>query len=118
MENRRQRYGPGSPIKNQNFVIDVKFDITELDLMCAYIVSENRNIHRGNIINMRNLFLTMNMNNYSGDQERLARIDFIMKGIDARLGSVDVLSAFDDVNPPIPSGVIQASAPPVIITSS
>lgn len=85
MENRRQRYGPGSPIKNQNFVIDVKFDITELDLMCAYIVSENRNIRRGNIINMRNLFLTINMDNYSGDQERLARIDFIMKGIDARL---------------------------------
>ena len=85
MENRRQRYGPGSPIKNQNFSIDVKFDITELDLMCAYIVSENRNIHRGNVINMRNLFLTMNMDNYSGDHERLARIDFIMKGIDARL---------------------------------
>lgn len=85
MENRRQRYSPGSPIKNQNFVIDVKFDITELDLMCAYIVSENRNIHRGNIINMRNLFLTMNMDNYNGDQERLSRIDFIMKGIDARL---------------------------------
>jgi hypothetical protein len=85
MENRRQRYGPGSPIKNQNFVIDVKFDITELDLMCAYIVSENRSIRRGNIINMRNLFLAMNMDNYSGDQERLARIDFIMKGIDARL---------------------------------
>ena len=85
MENRRKRYGPGSPIKNQNFKIDVKFDITELDLMCAYIVSENRNIHRGNIINMRNLFLTMNMDNYSGDQERLARIDFILKGIEARL---------------------------------
>ena len=85
MENRRQRYGPGSPIKNQNFVIDVKFDITELDLMCAYILSENRNIRRGNIINMRNLFLTMDMNNYNGDQERLSRIDFIMKGIDARL---------------------------------
>lgn len=85
MENRRQRYSPGSPIKNQNFVIDVKFDITELDLMCAYIVSENRNIHRGNVINMRNLFLTINMDNYSGDEERLARINFIMKGIEARL---------------------------------
>lgn len=85
MENRRQRYSPGSPIKNQNFVIDVKFDITELDLMCAYIVSENRNIRRGNIINMRNLLLTMNMDNYNGDQERLSRIDFIIKGIDARL---------------------------------
>lgn len=85
MENRRQRYGPGSPIKNQNFLIDVKFDITELDLMCAYIISENRNIHRGNIINMRNLFLAMNMDNYNNDQERLARIDFINKGIEARL---------------------------------
>jgi hypothetical protein len=34
---------------------------------------------------MRNLFLTIDMDNYNGDQERLARIDFIMKGIDARL---------------------------------
>lgn len=85
MDNRRQRYGPGSPIKNQNIVIDVKLDITELDLMCAYIVSENTNIRRGNIINMRNLFLIIDMNNYKGDQERLSRINFIMKGIDARL---------------------------------
>lgn len=85
MENRRQRYSSNSPIKNQNLVIDVKFDITELDLMCAYVVSENRNIHRGNLINMRNLFLMVDMNNYNNDQERLARIDFINKGIDARL---------------------------------
>ena len=85
MENRRQRYSSNSPIKNQNLVIDVKFDITELDLMCAYVVSENRNIHRGNLINMRNLFLMIDMNNYNNDQERLARIDFINKGIDARL---------------------------------
>lgn len=85
MENRRQRYNNNSPIKNQNLVIDVKFDITELDLMCAYVCSENRNIHRGNLINMRNLFLMIDMNNYNNDQERLARIDFINKGIDARL---------------------------------
>lgn len=85
MENRRQRYSPDSPIKNQNIVIDVKFDITELDLMCSYVVSENRSIRRGNIINMRNLFLIMDMSNYTNDTERLARIDFINKGIDARL---------------------------------
>lgn len=82
---RRQRYSVNSPIKNQNLIIDIKFDITELDLMCAYIVSENRNIRRGNIINIRNLFLIMDMNNYKNDLERLARIDFINKGIDARL---------------------------------
>jgi len=85
MEDRRQRYQPNSPIKNQNFKIDVNFDITELDLMCSYILSENRNIRRGNVINLRNLFLTIDMNVYNNDQERLARIDFINKGIEARL---------------------------------
>lgn len=83
---RRQRYG-SNVIKNKDLVIDVKFDITELDLMCSYIISENRSIRRGNIINMRNLFLVMDMNNYANDQERLSRIDFIMKGIDARLNN-------------------------------
>lgn len=85
MENRRQKYINNTPVKNNNLKIDVKFDITELDLMCSYIISENRSIHRGNIINMRNLFLIINMDNYVNDQERLARFSFINKGIEARL---------------------------------
>lgn len=87
MENndRRQRYATNSPIKNKNIKIDVKFDITELDLMCSYILSENRMIRRGNVINMRNLFLIMNMDAYNNDPERLSRIDFINRGIEARL---------------------------------
>lgn len=84
MEDRRLKY-VRDPIKNKNLKIDVKFDITELDLMCSYILSENRSIRRGHIINMRNLFLIMDMDQYNNDQERLARIDFIMKGIAARL---------------------------------
>lgn len=72
-------------VKNKGLKIDVNFDITTLDLMCSYIVSNNKNIRRGNIINMRNLFLIMNMDNYGNDRERLNRIDFIHKGIDARL---------------------------------
>lgn len=85
---RRQKYSGGavaSPIKNKDLKIDVKFDITELDLMCSYILSENRSIRRGNIINMRNLFLIIDMANYGNDQERLTRINFINKGIEARL---------------------------------
>lgn len=84
MQSRRNRYD-SSPIKNKNLKIDVKFDITELDLMCSYILSENRSIRRGNVINMRNLFEIIDMNNYINDQERLSRIDFIKKGIEARL---------------------------------
>lgn len=65
--------------------INITFDITELDLICSYILSENRAIRRGNIINLRNLIAIMDLNNYGNDQERLSRISFINKGIEARL---------------------------------
>ena len=81
---RRQRYS-NNPVKNKNLKIDVKFDITELDLFCAYILSENHSIRRGNIINLRNLLAIIDMQVYGNDQERLNRIDFINKGIEARL---------------------------------
>ena len=88
MEDRRNKYlkeNISSQSNNYNFKIDLKFDITELDLMCAYIVSNNRSIRRGNIINLKNVFNIMNMDIFGNDQECLARIDFINKGIDARL---------------------------------
>ena len=58
MEDRRNKYlkeNISSQSNNYNFKIDLKFDITELDLMCAYIVSNNRSIRRGNIINLKNV---------------------------------------------------------------
>ena len=85
MSDRRSMYAENNPIKNKDLLIDVNFDITSLDLMCSYIVSSNKNIRRGNIINIRNLFLMMDMNNYANDTERLNRINFINKGIEARL---------------------------------
>ena len=81
---RRERY-KNNPVKNKDLKIDVNFDITMLDLMCAFIISSNKNIRRGNIINIRNLFMIIDMNNYANDTERLSRIDFIMKGVEARL---------------------------------
>lgn len=87
MEDRRQKYKNRSN-NNDKFNginIDIKLDITELDLLCAYIVSDNRAIRRGNIITLRKVFDLMNMSVYGNDQESLARIDFIRKGIDSRL---------------------------------
>ena len=85
-ENRRERYSTrNNVVKNKNLCIDVNFDITALDLMCSFITSSNKNIRRSNILNLRNLFEIMNMNNYTNDIERLNRIDFIKKGISARL---------------------------------
>jgi len=86
MNDRLMKYSDKpNPIKNKDLKIDIQFDITELDLMCSYIVSENRSIRRAHIINMRNVFLMMNMSNYGDDKERIGRINFIMKGIEARL---------------------------------
>ena len=85
LEDRRQKYSNRNFIKNKDLKIDVKFDITELDLICSYILSENRAIRRGNIINLRNLLAIMDMDNYNNDVERLSRFSFINKGIEARL---------------------------------
>ena len=88
MEDRRGRYTKNNNYQNtqnSDFKIDLKFDITELDLMCDYIVSNNKSIRRSNVINMRNVFNMMNMSVFGNDQECLTRIDFIRKGIDARL---------------------------------
>lgn len=85
MEDRRQKYSNRNFIKNKDLKIDVKFDITELDLICSYILSENRAIRRGNIINLRNLLAIIDMDNYNNDVERLSRFSFINKGIEARL---------------------------------
>ena len=85
MENRRTKYTKNKIVKNNNLVIDVNFDISTLDLMCSYIISDNKNIRRASIINLRNLLYIVDMDNYNGDKDRLARIDFINKGIEARL---------------------------------
>ena len=82
MEDRRQKYAPKN---NDTIKLDIKFDITELDLMCGYIVSENRSIRRGNIVNLMNVFKLINMSVYGNDQACIERIDFINKGINARL---------------------------------
>ena len=79
---RRDKYSQ-KYIKNKDLKIDVQFDITELELLCSYIISENRSIRRGNIINLRNLLGIIDMNNYAGDQTRLDMIAFIEKGIEA-----------------------------------
>ena len=87
MEDRRSRYSNQNSLggRPSGLTIDIKFDITELDLLCAYIVSNNRSIRRGNVIVLRNVFDLMNMSVYGNDQESLQRIDFIRRGIDARL---------------------------------
>lgn len=82
---RRKKYGHGKTVTETSTKIDVKFDVQLLDLMCSYVVSNNRNIRRSHLINMRNLFAVINRQLYTADLECLKRIDFIDKCLEAKL---------------------------------
>lgn len=83
---RRTKYkGKGSTINKSNTKIDMNFDINSLNLMSSYVLSENKNIRRSHLINMRNLFEIINIDIYVNDIEKMKRIDFIKKGLEGRL---------------------------------
>lgn len=82
MFNRNEKYN--KVYKNHN-KISINLDIVALQLFCDYIVSDNTSIHKSNIINMNNLIKNLDMSIYENDIERLNKINFIKKGIDARL---------------------------------
>lgn len=83
---RRQRYsGQGRTYVKTKAKIPINFDLASLDLMCSFILSENRNVKKGQYINLRNLIELLDIEKYINDQEKYKRIIFIKKGLEARL---------------------------------
>ncbi len=56
-----------------------------LGMMMMYVISANKSIRRSHLMNMMNLFKTYDPKAYEGDNEKKEMIDFIKKGLDARL---------------------------------
>src|SRR5699024_4065786 len=84
IESRKRKYGQGRPYTRAE-KLPVVFDLTSLNLMCQYVLSDNRNIKRGAHINLRNLIDLLDMEKYISDQDKYRRIVFIKKGIEAKL---------------------------------
>lgn len=83
---RRQRYsGQGRTYVKTQTKVPINFDLATLDLMCSYVLSENRNVRKTQYINLRNLIDILDMEKYINDQEKYKRIMFIKKGLEARL---------------------------------
>lgn len=83
---RRQRYsGQGRTYVKSQAKVPIKFDLQSLDLMCSFVLSENRNVKRIQYINLRNLIAMLDLEMYINDQEAYKRIMFIKKGLEARL---------------------------------
>ena len=83
--NRSRGRGQGKSYVKNNKKIPLNFDLASLDLLCNFVISENRNIRRLQYINLRNLIYMLDMEKYVSDQERYKRILFIKKGLEARL---------------------------------
>jgi replicative DNA helicase len=75
----------GRTINPSNKKLDINFDLMSLNLLCTYVLSENRNIRRGQLINVRNLFEMLDMDLYINDTERMKRVEFIKRGLEGRL---------------------------------
>lgn len=84
LRNRPKYKGNHSVVKTQTR-LPINFDIHSLNLMCTYVLSENRNIRRGHYINLRNVMELLDLSKYSNDPERLKRITFIKRGIEAKV---------------------------------
>ena len=83
MNSRNEKYIKST--KNNAKKISINLDIVALQLFCNYIVSDNKSIHKSNIINMNNFISNLDMSTYENDTEKLDMINFIKKGIEARL---------------------------------
>ena len=84
--NRPKNPGQGfHVVKNKRAKLPINFDLASLNLMCTYVLSENRNIRRGQFINLRNLMELLDIEKYLNDQERYKRVVFIKKALEGRL---------------------------------
>lgn len=83
---RRAKYGgQGFSVVKSAKQLDINLDVRTLDIMCKCLVSENQNMRRGQLVNLRNLIYLIKPENYINDPEKSKRITFIKKGIEARL---------------------------------
>ena len=83
--NRSRTGGRGKEYVKSEQKAKFNFDLSVLNLMCSYVLSRNAHIKRGNLINMRNLFESIDMSIYKNEPEKLDRINFIKRGLYARI---------------------------------
>lgn len=85
---RKTKYGPRSKHVSRDrdaLHLATTFDIVSLDLICSFVVSENRMVKRSVLNSLSNLVDCMDMSTYSKDEEKMKRLSFIRLALQARL---------------------------------
>lgn len=76
------QYGSKTPTFTQER-ITINFDLEMLDKLCTYSISTN--VKTANLLNLRNLMSVLDLSVYSKDSEKLNKIEFLEKSLEARL---------------------------------
>ena len=97
--NRREKYNQGynMDMAEQCGVPNIVYDITTLDIFCRFVLSENRNINRMDLLNLQNLFEILDTSMY--ENESAQRVKFINDVISVKLnnGSVGRAVILNDI---------------------
>ena len=79
IQDRPKKQGQGRTVVKTAKRLPINLDLSALDLMCNYVLTENRNIRRGQYIALRNLMGLLDMSKYTNDPERYKRVIDILK---------------------------------------
>lgn len=71
--------------KQQSDTIMMPFDLATLNIFCSYIMSQNQYIKKSNLVNMKYVFDKINKDSFKGDQDKIKRVEFINRGLEARI---------------------------------
>jgi replicative DNA helicase len=74
-----------APMFNTQERIKVQFDLITYDIFCRYVLQPTSFVRMEHLVNMRNLIKIIDPSTYENDPEKLKRIRFIYKALEARI---------------------------------
>ena len=63
----------------------INLDLNTLNIFCRYILQDSRLIRMEHLVNLRKLLKIIDPSTYENDPDKVKRIDFLYKALEARL---------------------------------
>ena len=65
--------------------IKMIIDLSTFTILCRYIISSSSHLRINHMINLRKLIESLDMSTYANDPEKIKRVNFIRRGLEARI---------------------------------
>lgn len=88
---------PATSRKDKSKQINMTMDLRTFNILCKYILSSSAYLRINHLVNLQKLIYGINPETYENDAEKIKRVKFIKKGLEARLdynlNSIDLVLA-------------------------